>query len=95
VICKNPNGLCDGKQFFTRRHRLAVFQTVGQHAQRERFDLGQGIVARFAVSHTARQIRDVGEPPATHFALNLDFQVHAKKLNQTTTAVEWEIAECA
>jgi len=48
-----------------------MLKAIGQDAQRERLNMGNGIVPALAVRHDARQIRDFGQPPAVVFPLDL------------------------
>jgi hypothetical protein len=88
----NPTGSCDGKQFIAGRHRFAVLQTVGQHAQRERLGPGQRVCLGFSVSQAAGQIHDLGNPAAIRLALDFDFQIHSWNLNQIPDTVEFKTA---
>jgi len=60
-------------------HGLAVFQTFGQHVQRERLRLANRFLTRRAIGEHARQLGHLGDPPAVGFALRLDF-VHGNIL---------------
>ena len=87
-IFVNPTGSCDGKQFVASGHGFAVFKTVGQHAQSERFDFSQCVRLGRSVSHAARQFHDLGNPAAILLVLNFDLQVHGLKLVHLSEAVE-------
>jgi len=69
-----------------------MLHAIGQHAQRQRFGMGQRISPGFAVSQTAGQIHDLGNPAAIRFAVEFDFQIHNRKLNQRPLPVESESA---
>ena len=49
-----------------------MFQPVGQNTKGDCFGLGDGVVARFAVSHCARDFNDFGYPATVAFLFRFD-----------------------
>ena len=64
-----------------------MFQTVGQHTQRERLGFCQRIVLRFAISHAPGQFHDFSNPATIRLTVEFDFQIHNRKLNQRLVPV--------
>ena len=54
------------------RHRLAVVQPLGEHAQGQGLDARDGLIAGGAVRHRAGQLRHLGQPAAVALLLDLD-----------------------
>lgn len=71
---------------------MAAVQPIGQHAECECLDFGERVRLRRAVSETAGQFHDLGNPTAIGFALKFDFQVHGWKLVHLSEAVESKTA---
>jgi hypothetical protein len=53
-----------------------MLQTIRKGAQGECLNARNGVVPALAVDQDAREIRDLGNPPAVVFALELDVEVH-------------------
>jgi hypothetical protein len=56
--------------------RLTVFDPIGKDAQRKYLDLVQGGVTGITVSHDSWQLRNISDPTAIRFQLNLNAQSH-------------------
>jgi len=54
-----------------------VLETVSQNAECEGLDGPEGVLTRRAVGHDARQARDLCDPAAVLFLLQLDDELHA------------------
>ncbi len=55
-----------------RGDRFALFESIGQHAQRENLDPGNRFVTRRSVAHHARKFHDLGQPPTVGFLFHFD-----------------------
>src|SRR5690606_25089460 len=63
---------CGDEKPFDLRNLFTVVYTIGERPQRQGFDLPSCFLARLAISHDARQSRDLGDPAAVLLALELD-----------------------
>lgn len=55
-----------------------MFEALGEDPKSERLDSGDGLVARLAVRHDPGQVRDLSQPAAVGFSLDLDAEIHGK-----------------
>jgi hypothetical protein len=83
-------GLRRGEQVAQLRGRLAVFETIGDDAQRECLDVRQCRVARQTTRDYARQLADFSDPKPISFLFELDAQradAHGGKRNSCLDCV--------
>jgi len=56
--------------------RFLMFQTLCQHAQRERLHFRHGLRLVGAIAEHAREVRNLGDPSPVLFAFQLNFEDH-------------------
>jgi hypothetical protein len=54
--------------------RLAIFEAIGDNAERKRLYLGVGLGLSLAIGEHARKCRHFGNPPAVFLTLTFDLQ---------------------
>jgi hypothetical protein len=65
------------------RHILAVFEPIGQYAERQRFRLRDSFVPRCSVGEDTWQLGDLADPAAIGLPLDIDREVtHAAMVNR-------------
>jgi hypothetical protein len=54
-----------------------MLQALGNHAEGQRLDAGDGLIPVLTIGHDARQRGYLGEPAAVVFALNFNRERHS------------------
>ena len=53
-----------------------MLQAVGENSEGQGLGFCRSLLERGAVSHHARELKDLGDPAAVFFLFNLDMEVH-------------------
>jgi hypothetical protein len=71
-----------------RGHGLAVFDAVCHDAKGVSLGFRESLILSLAIYHAARQVNNIGNPATIILPLDLDFQIHNRKLSQKTGGVQ-------
>src|SRR5207302_7842911 len=59
------------------RGSFSMVETVGEHSERERLNVGHRLVPALPIRHDTRKTRDFRNPAAVILPLDLDLEVHS------------------